>query len=214
MDLVGPVCVCSAGGKWYVLVIVDDYSRYAWVFFLADKGEMFGFVRDLILRLKNERHGDVVRAIRSDNGSELKNSRFKTFCHDLGLEHQFSSPYVACHNGVVERKNRSLCEMARMMLDEHKTPTRYWAEVVNTACHVGKQIFLGAFLNKTCYEVMHRRAPRVSHFRAFGCRRFILKNGKLDKFESRSSDGILLGYASHSLAFRVLNLDTNLVIET
>jgi transposase InsO family protein len=52
--------VCSAGGKWYVLVIVDDYSRYAWVFFLADKGETFGFVRDLILTLKNERHGDVV----------------------------------------------------------------------------------------------------------------------------------------------------------
>jgi hypothetical protein len=55
MDLVSPARVCSAGGKWYVLVIVYDYSRYSWVFFLADKGEMFGFVRDLILRLKNER---------------------------------------------------------------------------------------------------------------------------------------------------------------
>jgi transposase InsO family protein len=59
-DLVGPTHVCSAGGKWYVLVIMDDYSRYAWVFFLADKGETFGFVQDLILRLKNERNGDVV----------------------------------------------------------------------------------------------------------------------------------------------------------
>jgi transposase InsO family protein len=96
MDLVGPARVCSAGEKWYVLVIVDDYSRYAWVFFLADKGETFGFVRDLIWRMKNERHGDAVRAIRSDNGSEFKNSRFETFCHDLGLEHQFYSPYVAC----------------------------------------------------------------------------------------------------------------------
>jgi transposase InsO family protein len=67
-DLVDPARVCSVGGKWYVLVIVDDYSRYAWVFFLADKGKTFGFVRDLILRLKNERHGDVVRAICSDNG--------------------------------------------------------------------------------------------------------------------------------------------------
>jgi transposase InsO family protein len=79
MDLVGPARVCSAGGKWYVLVIVDDYSRYAWVFFLADKGEMFCFVRDLILRLKNERHGDAVRAIRSDNGSEFKSSHFENF---------------------------------------------------------------------------------------------------------------------------------------
>jgi transposase InsO family protein len=71
--------VCLVGGKWYVLVIVDDYSRYAWVFFLADKGKTFGFVRDLFLRLKNERNGDVVQAICSDNGSEFKNSRFETF---------------------------------------------------------------------------------------------------------------------------------------
>jgi transposase InsO family protein len=214
MELVGPARVCSASGKWYVLVIMDDYSCYAWVFFLADKGETFGFVRVLILRLKNERHGEVVRAIHSDNGSELKNSRFETFCRDLGLEHQFSSPYGACQNGVVERKNCSRCETARMVLDEHRTPRTYWMEAVNTACYVGNRIFLRSFLNKTCYELMHGRAPRVSHFRAFGCWCCILKKGSLDKFESRSSDGIFLGYASHSRAFRVLNPDTNLVMET
>jgi transposase InsO family protein len=214
MDLVGPACVCSAGGKWYVLMIVDDYSRYAWVFFLADKEETFGFMRDLMLRLKNKRHGDAVRAIHRDNSNEFKTSRFETFCHDLGLEHQFSSPYVACQNSVIERKNRSLCEMARTMLDEHRTLRRYWAKAVNTTCHVGNRIFLRAFLNKTCYELMHGRAPRVSHFRVFGCRCFILKKGRLDKFESRSSDGIFLGYASHSRAFCVLNLDTNLIMET
>jgi hypothetical protein len=48
------------GGKWYVLVVVDDYPRYAWVFFLEDKSETFGFVRDLIVRLKNERHGNAI----------------------------------------------------------------------------------------------------------------------------------------------------------
>jgi hypothetical protein len=87
MDLVGPARVCSAGGKWYVVEIVDDYSCYAWVFFLADKGETFGFVRDLILRLKNKRNGDVVRAICSDNGTKLKNTQFETFFRDLGLNH-------------------------------------------------------------------------------------------------------------------------------
>jgi transposase InsO family protein len=79
MDLVGPARVRLVGGKWYVLVVVDDYSRYAWVFFLKDKSETFGFVRDLIVRLKNERHGNAIRAIRSDNGSEFKNSRFVAF---------------------------------------------------------------------------------------------------------------------------------------
>jgi hypothetical protein len=84
------------------------------------------------------------------------------------------------------------------MLDEHMTPRRYWAEAVNIVCQVGNRIFLRAFLNKTCYELMHGRAPRVSHFRAFGCRCFILKKGRLDKFEPGSSDGIFFGYASHS----------------
>jgi transposase InsO family protein len=85
MDLIGPARVRSAGGKWYVLVVVDDYSRYAWVFFLEEKGEMFGFIRDLVMRLRNERHRDAMRAIYSDNGSEFKNSNFETFCHDLRL---------------------------------------------------------------------------------------------------------------------------------
>jgi transposase InsO family protein len=125
MDLVGPSRVRSVGGKWYVLVVVDDYSRYAWVFFLEEKGETFGFVRDLVLRLRNERHGDAIRAIRSDNDSQFRNSRFETFCHDLGLEHQFSSPYTPPQNGVVERKNKILCEMARTMLDEHRSPRRF-----------------------------------------------------------------------------------------
>jgi hypothetical protein len=104
--------------------------------------------------------------------------------------------------------------MARTMLGEHRTPRRYWAKAMNTACHVGNRIFRRAFLNKTCYELMHRRAPRVSHFRAFDCQCFILKKGRLDNFKSRSFDGIFLGYVSHSRAFRVLNLDTNLVMET
>jgi transposase InsO family protein len=136
MDLVGPTQVCLVDGKWYDLVVKDDYTWYAWVFTLEDKGETFGFVRDLVLRLKDEMHGDAIRAIRNDNGTKLKNSRFESFCHDLGLEHQLSSPYMSPQNGLVERKNQTLCEMVQMILDEHRTPWRFWAEVVNTSCYV------------------------------------------------------------------------------
>jgi transposase InsO family protein len=215
MDLVGPARVRSAGGKWYVVVVVDNYSQYASVFFLEEKGEMFGFVRDLVLRLRNERHRNAIRAISGDNGSEFRNSHFETFCHDLGLEHQFSSLYMPPQNGVVERKNRTLCEMARMMLDEHRTPKRFWAEAVNTACYVSNGIYLRVHKKKTCYELMQGRTPKVSHFHVFGCMCFILKKGKkLDKFEARSVDGIFFGHASHSRAYRVLNLETNQIVET
>jgi hypothetical protein len=68
---------------------------------------------------------------------------------------------------------------------------------------------------KTRYELMHGRTPKVSHFHVFGCKCFILKKGKkLDKFEARSADGIFFGYASHSKAYRVLNLETNQIVET
>jgi hypothetical protein len=100
------------------------------------------------------------------------------------------------------------------MLDEHRTPRRFWAEAVNTACHVSNRILLRAFKKKTCYELLHGRAPKVSHFRVFGCKCFILKKGKLDKFEARSSDSIFFGYANHSRAYRVLNIETNKIMET
>ena len=85
---------------------------------------MFQFVPNLVLRLKNENNG-WMRAIRSDNGTEFKNSRFDTFCSDQGLDHQYSAPYTPPQNGVVERKNCTLVEMARTMLDEHRTPRRF-----------------------------------------------------------------------------------------
>jgi transposase InsO family protein len=109
-------------------------------FFFSRIWGSFGFVRDLVLRLRNERHIDAIRAIHNDNGSEFRNSHFETFCHDLGLEQQFSSLYTPPQNGIVERKNRTLCEMAQTMLDEHRTPRRFWAEAVNTACYVSKRI--------------------------------------------------------------------------
>ena len=91
-------------------------------YFSWSKDEAFGFVRDLVLRLRNKSH-KAMRAIRGDNGGEFRNTRFENFYRDLGLEHQFSSPYTPLQNGVVECKNRILVEMARTMLDEHRTPS-------------------------------------------------------------------------------------------
>ena len=214
MDTVGPARVQSVSGKWYVLVIVDDFSHSSWVFFMEFKDEAFGFVRDLVLKLRNESQRPM-RAIRSDNGREFRNSRFDSFCSDHGLQHQFSSPYTPPQNGVVERKNRTLVEMARMMLDEHRTPRCFWAEAVNTACYIANRIFLRAFLKKTSYELWFGRQPSVKHLRLFGCKCFVLKKGgHMDKFESHCLDDVLLGYASRSRAFRVWIIETRQVVET
>jgi len=121
--------------------------------------------------LRNE-SSKPVRAICSDNGGEFKNSHFKTFCSDLGLDHQFSAPYTPPHNSVVERKNHTLVEMARTVLYEHRTPRRFWAEAMNTACYVVNYIFLWA-----SNELRFQHQPSVSHLHAFGCKCFVLKRG-------------------------------------
>jgi hypothetical protein len=105
--------------------------------------------------------------------------------------------------------------MAWTMLDEHRTPRRFWTEAVNIACYVSNRIYLRVHKKKTCYELMHGCTPKVSHFHVFGCKCFILKKvKKLDKFEASSVDGIFFGYASHSRAYRVLNLEIYQIVET
>jgi hypothetical protein len=101
--------------------------------------------------------------------------------------------------------------MTRMMLDEHRTPRRFWADVISTACYISNQIFLRLILHLTPFELHFGRKRSVSHFRLFGCKCFVLKRGNLDKFESRSFDGILLGYTPHSRSYRVYNFETNTV---
>jgi hypothetical protein len=100
MDTVGLARVCSFGRKWYVLVVVDDFSRYSWVFFMTTKDEAFTHARDLILRLQNEFPKNAMRDIRSDNDIELKkilNLQPFVFLWDSSI----SFPLHMCPNRMV-----------------------------------------------------------------------------------------------------------------
>jgi hypothetical protein len=92
----------------------------------------------------------------------------------------------------VEQKNRTIVEMVRTMLDEHRTPRRFWANAISTAYYISNQIFLRSILHLTFFELRFGRKPFVSHLRPFGCKCFVLKCGNLDKFESRSFDAFFL----------------------
>jgi transposase InsO family protein len=135
MDLFGPIAYISIGGNKYDLVIVDDFSRFTWVFFLQDKSKAKGIVKKFIRRVQNEFELKV-KNIRSDIGSEFRNTQVEEFLDEEGIKHELSAPYTPQQNGIVERKNCTLIEAARTMLDEYKTPDSFWAEAINTACHV------------------------------------------------------------------------------
>ena len=115
-------------------MIVDDFSKFSWTYFLGSKDEASEIIINHIRQVNN--HPDLkVRNIRSDNGTEFKNSTMKLFCEENGIMHEFSAPRTPQKNGVVKRKNRSLIEAARTMLEESKLPTYFWAEAVKCACN-------------------------------------------------------------------------------
>jgi hypothetical protein len=112
----------------------------------------------------------------------------------------------------VERKNRTLLDMTRTMLDEYKTPDRFWAEAINTACYSINRLYLHRILKKTSYELLTGKKPNVSYFRVFGSKCFILvKRGRKSKFAPKAVEGFLLGYDSNTRAYRVFNKSTGLV---
>jgi transposase InsO family protein len=125
----------------------------------------------LALRLNNE-HLNFLKAIRSDNGSEFKNTSFDQFFLEHGVDQQFSALRVPQHNGVMESKNRTLVEMARTILDEHKTPRCFGADAISTAYYISNQIFLCSILNVTPFELRFGRNSTISHLRLFGCKFF------------------------------------------
>jgi transposase InsO family protein len=135
MDLFGPITYKSLGGNFYCLVIIDDYSHYTWTFFLEDKGNTFDIFKKFATRAQNEFGSSMVKII-SDNGSEFHNTRVEEYCDDEGIKHEFSSTYTPQQNGVVERKNKTLITLARAMLDDYGVSQRFWAEGINTTCHV------------------------------------------------------------------------------
>jgi hypothetical protein len=211
MDLFGPIAYISIGGSKYCLVIVDDCSRFTWVFFLQEKSQTQETLERFLRRAQNE-FGLRIKRIRSDNGTEFKNSWIEGFLEEQGIKHEFSSPYTPQQNGVVESKNRTLLDMARTMLDEYKTPNRFWAEAINTACHSINRLYLHRILKKTSYELLTGKKPNVSYFRVFGSKFFILiKRGRSSKFAPKEVEGFLLGYDPNTRAYRVFNKSTGLV---
>jgi hypothetical protein len=128
------------------------------------------------LRRAQNKFGLRIKKIRSDNGTEFKNSQIEGFLEDEGIKHEFSSPYTPQQNCAVDRKNRTLLDMARTMLDEYKTPGQFRAKAINTACYSINWLYLHQILKKTSYELLTGKKPNVSYFRVFGSNAlFLLK---------------------------------------
>jgi len=215
MDMFGPSRTKSLGGNFYALVLVDDYSRFTWTFFISSKSDTFSVFRKFAKIVENEKDLKI-KSIRSDHGVSFKMNLLKSFMKIM-VSHIISQPpRTPQQNGVIERKNRSLEELARTMLNDNSLPKYFWADVVSTACHVLNRVLIRPVLKLTPYEIYKGRKPNIPYFKAFGCKCFILNNGKsnLGKFDPKADEGIFLGYSSTSKAYRVYNKRTLTIEES
>ncbi|KAJ9547122.1 hypothetical protein OSB04_019665 [Centaurea solstitialis] len=171
MDLCGPMKFQSLAGRKYILVIVDDFSRYTWTKFLKSKDETSSLIINFIKAVQVQLNLPV-QTVRTDNGTEFKNIILKTFYNTLGITQTFSAARTPEQNGVVERRNRTLVEAARSMLAESQLPQYLWAEacfVLNESENRGKfgpksdeLIFVGYSESSIAYRVLNKQKRVVS----------------------------------------------------
>jgi transposase InsO family protein len=120
MDIFGPVAYVTIGGNKYGFVIVDEYSRYTWVFFMKDKRKVHEIFKKFATRAQSEFEVKIKR-VKSDNGIEFKNTNIEEYLDGEGIGHELFIPCTPQQNGIVEWKNKTLIEATRTMLDEYKT---------------------------------------------------------------------------------------------
>ncbi|KAK1441043.1 hypothetical protein QVD17_06879 [Tagetes erecta] len=188
MDLFGPTNVQSIGKKSYCLVIIDDFTRFSWVYFLHVKSETAELLKEFIIKVENQLDCKV-KILRSDNGTEFKNSIVDLFCAEKGIARHFSAPRTPQHNGVAKQKNQTLIEVARSMLADAKISITFWDEAIATACFVQNRTLLVQDKHKTSYELLFGRKPNISYLKAFGCPVSILNlSDHLGKTKKESGD--------------------------
>ncbi|GJV64359.1 ribonuclease H-like domain-containing protein [Tanacetum coccineum] len=214
MDLCGPMRVESINGKKYVLVIVDDYSRYTWTHFLRSKDETPGVLIDFLTLVQRGLHAQVT-TVRTDKGTEFLNKTLHAYFAKEGIRHEMSTARTPEQNGVVERRNRTLVEAARTMLSAAKVPLFFWAEAIATTCFTQNRSLVIPRHEKTPYHIINARKPSVKFFHIFGSLCYIVRDGEnLDKMKEKGDACIFVGYSTQSKAYRVFNKRTRMIVET
>jgi hypothetical protein len=203
----------TRGGKRYFITFIDDYSRFTYVYLLRTKDEAFGKFKEFKKMVENQKERQI-KVLRSDRGGEYFSKEFSTFCEENGIIHQMTAPYTPQHNGLAERKNRTLVDMVNAMLLNAKLPNNLWGEALLTACHIHNRV-LSKKSNVSPYEAWNGRKPNLNYFKVWGCVAFYKSSDpQRTKLGPRGLKSVFVGYAQNSKAYRLLDLETNVIVES
>jgi hypothetical protein len=214
IDLIGTNTTKGLKGEKYFRLLVDNYTRMTIVLFLKNKSEAFENFKIYKEIVENEMDSKI-KCLRSDNGGEFTSKEFMDYCSSHGIKRQFFVARTPQHNGVVERNNMKVHEMAQTMLMDSKLTDIFWTQEMHTSVHIQNRVMLRNNTDKTPYELWKGRPTNVKHFKVFGSKCYIKReDGKMGKFDSRVDKGVLVGYSSTRKSYKCYNLILNKVVES
>jgi len=192
------------GCKYYVNFI-DDHTRKVWVYFMKHKGEMFQHFLNFKVMVEKEK-GVSIKCLRSDGQGEYFSNVFSEYLKEHGIQRKYSCSYSPQHNGVVERKNRHIAEIARAMLNKKNLPNYFWAEAVAITIYIMNQTPTTEIHGMTPEEKFTCKKPDVSHLKVFSCIAYVhVPNEKRSKLDPKVEKCIFIGYSLEQKGYRCFN---------
>ncbi|GJU20488.1 zinc finger, CCHC-type containing protein [Tanacetum coccineum] len=207
-DLCGPITPPTPSGKRYIFLLVDDYSRYMWVYFLSTKDQAFDTFKEFKKTIENELR-TTLKMFRTDRGGEFNSNEFTRYCKENGIARQLTAPYSPQQNGVVERRNRTIMSTTRCMMKATEMPQDFWAEAVRHAIYILNSVPTKALEDITPYEAIKGKKPNLKDLRVFGCIAYAkVPSQHLTKLDDRSIRMVYLGNEHGSKAYRLFDPTT------
>jgi hypothetical protein len=195
-DLWGPAPIQSYNGFRYYLVIVDDYTKFCWVYLLKNKSDTFTTFQQF--KVMAEKHyNSSIHFLRTDCGGEFTSTAFNSYCANSGIIHHLTCPHTPQQNGVAERKHRHLIQITVALLSQSGLSLSYWSYAIATACHLINKLPTPLLNMSSPWEQLHHVKPDISYLRTFGCKCFpLLTPYNTHKLQPKTTSCIFLGYPS------------------
>ncbi|GJR53335.1 retrovirus-related pol polyprotein from transposon TNT 1-94 [Tanacetum coccineum] len=162
--------------------------------------------------MAEKQSGNYLKVLKTDRGGEFLSKEFSDFCFEHGIKRELTAPYTPEQNGVAERKNRTVVEMARSMLKSKGLPNSFWVEGVTSAVYLLNLSPTKAVWNQTPYEAWSGNKPFVSHLRVFGCLCYALQTTQKHKLADKSKKFIFVGYCIQSKAYRLYDPTSETIV--
>lgn len=215
MDIKGPVNVYIDGSKEqrvdprFALLVVDDFSRYRWIWFIRSKTEVGAKLKAFVAWVKNQ-FGVNVQRFRSDNGSEFSNKSMESIREHSGIEFEPTVPYNPEQNGIAERSIETMMNSTRSILRDANLPDHCFAEVMTAAIFLINLSPTSANNDISPYERFWGKQPKIDFLRVIGCECWkpVPRNNQLKTLDDRAEKCYLLGYEQGNHMYRVWNADT------